>query len=175
MVLQYYIDKILLGILMTIIVSSIAHASPFEPVVDKNAKCYSVVKNVPNRAEKCELQLAFLNDSVTTAIVIYKKQIFRLSNQRICDGEEIDTCYIQNELLEYGQSGKTDQDEYDKLKLEAGQTYLRNESQKRTLVTDELFKPINDKWATCMKSKTHNICIQSKYSIEKIPLLRNEI
>ena len=62
---------------------------------------------------------------------------------------------------------------YLKLKEAVGHTYFRNELQKKTL-TKELFKPIHDKWATCMKSKTHDICIQSKYSIEKLPLLRNE-
>lgn len=160
--------------LLIIILASIqlVIASPFK-LVDKNARCYLIIKNIPNQPEKCELQFTNLNDDITSATVIYKKKIFRMSSQRICDGEAIDTCYVENELLEFGRSGKTDQNEYLKLKEAVGHTYFRNELQKKTL-TKELFKPIHDKWATCMKSKTHDICIQSKYSIEKLPLLRNE-
>ena len=172
MFLKHYMNKIIFGIFTTIFVTSISQASPFEEV-DKNARCYSIINNTANKPEKCELQFALLNENISSANVIYKKQIFKISSQRICDGEAIDTCYVENEILEFGRSEKTEQNEYLKLKEEAGHTYFRNELQKKTLVK-ELFKPIQDNWATCMKSKTYDICIQSKYSIEKLPLLRNE-
>lgn len=152
--------------------SQVTVAIPFEQR-DSTAKCYAVLKGVPQKSEACSLKFFNLNDSIATAVLKYKNQIFRMSSQTVCDGPAIYTCYVENETLEFGRIGKTDKSEYLKLKDEAGTTYYRNQSKKKAL-TGELFKPISDTWSTCMKSKSHDICIQSKISIEKIPKLRND-
>lgn len=83
----------------------VVSASPFENQ-DKTAKCYAVVKGIPAKPEPCTLNFANLNDGINSATMIYKNQIYRMSSQRVCDGGGIDTCYVQNELLEFGRSGK---------------------------------------------------------------------
>lgn len=140
---------------------------------DKFSVCYTVNNGVPNKPERCSVVFDVLNEDENSAVTVYKNQIFRISNHTTCDSDQADTCYIDNETLAFGRSGKVNETEYMYLKEEIGQTYYRNKISKRMQVI-ELFNPISDSWATCMKSKTYNFCIQSKYSIEKIPKLRNE-
>lgn len=157
---------------LSLISASTIHATPFSKM-DKAALCYAAVQGKLTKPEVCTATFTVLNEDENTAVVIYKKQIFRMSSRTVCETDQADSCYKENETLAYGRQGKVDENEYMYLKEKNGQTYYRNELQKKVMV-DKLFEPINDKWATCMKSKSYDICIQSKYSIEKIPKLRNE-
>ncbi|KYQ79713.1 hypothetical protein AWW73_18100 [Acinetobacter lactucae] len=157
---------------LCLISASLLHANPFS-IIDKTALCYKNVQGKLTKPEVCTVTYSVLNEDENTAVMIYKKQIFRMSSRTICESTEADSCYVTNETLSYGRPGKVDENEYMYLKEKDGQTYYRNELKKKVLV-DKLFVPISDKWATCMKSKSYDICIQSKYSIEKIPKLRNE-
>ncbi|HAV5768645.1 TPA: hypothetical protein JI173_00040 [Acinetobacter baumannii] len=141
--------------------------------IDKSAICYTLVQGKLTKPETCIATFTALNEDENSAAIIYKKQIFRMSSSTICESIQADSCYVGNETLAYGRPGKIDENEYMYLKEKTGQTYYRNELKKKVMV-DKLFEPINDKWATCMKSNSYDICIQSKYSIEKIPKLRNE-
>ena len=149
-----------------------SHAGPFTKI-DKSALCYSVVKGNPSKPEPCSLTFDVLNEDENSAVTVFKNQIFRMSSRTVCESERADSCYVEGETLAYGRPGKVNDDEYMYLKEEDGKTYFRNELKKKATV-EELFKPINDKWATCMKSKSYDICIQSKLSIEKYPKMRNE-
>ncbi|QIT17835.1 hypothetical protein [Acinetobacter pittii] len=157
---------------VSLISASFLHANPFSKI-DKTALCYINSQGKLTKPEVCTVTFTVLNEDENTAVMIYKKQIFRMSSRAICESTRADSCYVTNETLAYGRPGKVDENEYMYLKEKDGQTYYRNELKKKILV-DKLFVPINDKWATCMKSKSYDICIQSKYSIEKIPKLRNE-
>lgn len=142
-------------------------------IIDKSALCYGIVQGKSTKPEVCIATFKALNEDENSAVIIYKKQIFRMSSRTVCETDQADSCYVENETLAYGRTGKVDENEYMYLKEKDGQTYFRNELKKKVIV-DKLFEPINNKWATCMKSKSYDICIQSKYSIEKIPKLRNE-
>lgn len=157
---------------LSLISASTIHATPFSKM-DKAALCYAAVQGKLTKPEVCTATFTVLNEDENTAVVIYKEQIFRMSSRTVCESERVVSCYVEGETLAYGRPGKVNDDEYMYLKEEDGKTYFRNEFKEKATV-DELFKPINDKWATCMKSKSYDICIQSKYSIEKIPKLRNE-
>ncbi|OTU21083.1 hypothetical protein CAT62_08105 [Acinetobacter pittii] len=159
-------------VLASIIASSFVHAIPFSKT-DKSAICYLNIHNRLTQPEQCKATFSILNEDENTAVIVYRKQIFRMSNHTICESSQADACYIENETLAFGQSGRVNDDEYMYLKEENGLTYFRNQSRKKVSV-NKLFMPINDKWATCMKSRSYDLCIQSKYSIEKIPKLRNE-
>lgn len=140
---------------------------------DKNAECYIVRKSIPAQSEPCNVTFAILNEDENSAVTVYKNQIFRMTSQTQCDSEQADSCYVDLENLAFGRANKLTESEYMYLKEEDAQTYYRSKTKKRIHV-NELFKPISDSWATCMKSKSYDFCIQSKYSIEKIPKLRNE-
>lgn len=157
---------------VSLISASTIHATPFSKI-DKAALCYSSVQGKLTKPEVCTATFTVLNEDENIAVVIYKRQIFRMSSRTICDSTQANSCYIEDETLAYGRPGKVDENEYMYLKVKDAQTYYRNELKKKVMV-DKLFEPINDKWATCMKNKAYDICIQSKYSIEKLPKLRNE-
>ncbi|MDC5008815.1 hypothetical protein OHW24_16085 [Acinetobacter baumannii] len=140
---------------------------------DKNAECYVVKKGIPTSSEHCKVIFSILNDDGNSAVTIYKNQIFRMVSYIQCDSNRAESCYVENETLAFGHPKKTNELDYLFLKEEDAQTYYRNHSKQYIHVTD-LFIPIDDSWATCMKSKTYDFCIQSKYSIEKNPKLRNE-
>ncbi|QDB81951.1 hypothetical protein [Acinetobacter pittii] len=152
--------------------TSFIHATPFSKT-DNSASCYLNIYNKLTQPEPCKAVFSVLNEDENTVVIVYRKQIFRMSNRTICESSHADSCYIENEILAFGRLGSVNDDEYMYLKEENGLTYFRNQSRKKVSV-DKLFTPINDKWATCMKSRSYDICIQSKYSIEKIPKLRNE-
>ncbi|MDO7192565.1 hypothetical protein Q5M49_02530 [Acinetobacter nosocomialis] len=157
---------------VSLISASFLHAAPFSKT-DKAALCYTIFQSKLTKPEICTVTFTALNEDENIAVTIYKKQIFRMSGRTICDSTQANSCYVENETLAYGRPGKLDENEYMYLKENDGQTYYRNELKKK-VIASKLFEPINDKWATCMKSKAYDICIQSKYSIEKIPKMRNE-
>ncbi|MDO7523426.1 hypothetical protein Q5M60_00465 [Acinetobacter baumannii] len=157
---------------MSLLSFALVHANPFSKT-DKTALCYAIINGKLIKPEVCTATFSVLNEDENTAVMIYKKQIFRMSNRTICETTQADSCYVENETLAYGQPGKVDENEYMYLKEQEAKTYYRNELKNKVRV-DQLFKPINDKWATCMKTRSYDFCIQSKYSIEKIPKMRNE-
>ncbi|MDS7936008.1 hypothetical protein RMB03_15630 [Acinetobacter sp. V91_7] len=159
-------------VLASLLATPLVHAIPFSKA-DKSAICYLNIHNKSTQPEPCIATFSVLNEDENTAVIVYRKQIFRMSNRTVCESSQAHTCYIENETVAFGRLDKVNDDEYMYLKEEDGLTYFRNQSRNKVSV-DKLFKPINDKWATCMKSKSYDICIQSKYSIEKIPKLRNE-
>lgn len=150
----------------------IAYAAPFSKE-DSHAECYTVNQNIPTPSEHCKVTFTVLNEDGNSAVTIYKNQIFRMVNYVQCDSDNTDSCYVNSESLAFGRPKKVIESEYMYLKEEDAKTYYRNKT-KKLMHIDELFKPINDSWATCMKSRSYDFCIQSKYSIEKIPKLRNE-
>lgn len=157
---------------MSLLLVSPLHATPFSKT-DKAALCYVIIKGKLIKPEVCTATFSVLNEDENTVVMTYKNQIFRMSNRIICETTQADSCYVENETLAYGQPGKVDENEYMYLKEQEGKTYYRNELKNKVMV-DQLFKPISDKWATCMKTRSYDFCIQSKYSIEKIPKMRNE-
>lgn len=140
---------------------------------DSNAECYTVNKGIPTQSERCKVIFAVLNEDGNSAVTTYKNQIFRMVNYMHCDSDQAESCYVENETLAFGRPKQINESEYMYLKEEDAHTYYRNKIKKRMYVK-ELSKPISDSWATCMQSKSYDFCIQSKYSIEKIPKLRNE-
>ncbi|MDH2595910.1 MULTISPECIES: hypothetical protein [Acinetobacter calcoaceticus/baumannii complex] len=172
MVLPKNFYKYFVVALSSLTATSFVYSIPFSKT-DNSAICYLNNKNKSTHPEPCQAIFSVLNEDESTAVIVYRKQIFRMSNRTVCESSQANTCYIENEILAFGRLGKVNDDEYMYLKEEDGLTYFRNQSRKKVSV-DKLFNPINDKWATCMKSRSYDICIQSKYSIEKFPKLRNE-
>lgn len=159
-------------VLTSLIATSFVHAIPYS-IADNSAICYLNIHNKSTQPETCKATFSVLNEDESTAVIVYRKQIFRMSSRTICESTQADSCYVENEILAYGRPSKVDKNEYMYLKEQEAKTYYRNQLKIKVTV-DQLFKPISDKWATCMKSRSYDFCIQSKYSIEKIPKMRNE-